>query len=63
VDLLKGGSPKLAQSSLNEDEASVLLPVNEMALSLSRNEDPHESISLKQESSLLQFSFKRPVST
>jgi hypothetical protein len=63
VDLLKGGSSKPTLSSLDEVDPSILMPVNEMALSLKRDEDPHKDIPIKQESTLLQFSFKKPVST
>jgi DNA repair exonuclease SbcCD ATPase subunit len=49
--------------SAYEDESSILMPANEMALSLNRNENPGESILFKQESTLLQFLFKKPVAT
>jgi hypothetical protein len=64
MDFPKGGSSKSLKCSLNEDEPSILMPVNEMTLSLNQNiEKPQESIPLKQESTLLQFSFKKPAST
>jgi hypothetical protein len=64
VDFPKGGFSKSSQSSFDEDESQILMPVNEMALSLNQSmEDPPEGIPLKQESTLLQFSFKKPVST
>jgi hypothetical protein len=59
----KSGSPKPSQISFNEEESSVLMPVNEMALSLNQNDSQQGSIPLKQESTLLQFSFKKPAST
>jgi hypothetical protein len=63
VVFTKGGSSKPLPGSANEDESSILMPVNEMALSLRRDETPDGSIPLKQESTLLQFSFKKPAST
>lgn len=64
VDFPKGGFSKSSQNSFNEDESPILMPVNEMALSLNQNmENPQEGVPLKQESTLLQFSFKKSVST
>jgi hypothetical protein len=64
VAIPKYGSSRLVPIPLDDETASTLESVNEMALSLNQNMDNlHERIPLKQESTLLQFSFKKTVST
>jgi hypothetical protein len=58
----KSGTIKPMQIPVNEDDNSVVIPVNEMALTLNRNmDDSHENYAAKPESTLIPFAIKKPL--
>jgi DNA repair exonuclease SbcCD ATPase subunit len=54
---------KPLSGAVHEAAASILMPANEMALSLHKDANQDSGIPSKQESTLLKFSFKNPVSS